>query len=308
MAHFKHDSITPEKGLFRIDSWDRYQFLTKLGQGGMGVVYKVWDAQANRIAALKFLRSEGGRHPQRLLQEAEAQSRIDHPGVCRVFEVGEIQRMPYIAMQFIDGPSLQAFTDEVSLETKVILVLQMCQALIAAHRQGIVHRDLKPSNVLVERKEGGAFWSYLLDFGLAQELCSEPEPSMRKVIRGTPAYMSPEQAGGHEDRVTERTDVYGLGAVLYRLLTGHPPFLGASAKYILSSVRRKRPTAPRAWVPALPEALESITLKCLEKDPDRRYQSMQALAEDLQRFLQGEPVTAPRRSRANQILDRLRQF
>ena len=251
------------------ESWDRYELGDRLGEGGMGVVYKARDRRLDRVVAIKFIRGGNPTLTMRLLQEARAQARIDHPGVCRVHEVGEVGGRAYIALQFVDGEPLGRAAARMPLDEKIAVVRDVCLAVHEAHRLGIVHRDLKPSNVLVGLTESGA-------------------------LLGTPAYMSPEQARGDVRAVDRRSDVYGLGATLYELLANRPPFASESLATALDLVIHHDPTPPRRLVPALPVDLETITLKCLSKDPARRYASARALADDLTRYLDGEPIVGRR--------------
>ena len=276
------------------ESWDRYEIGERLGEGGMGVVYKARDRRLDRAVAIKFIRGGNPTLTMRLLREARAQARIDHPGVCGVHEVGEVNGRAYIALQFVDGETLGRAAATMSLDEKIAVMRDVCLAMHEAHRLGIIHRDLKPSNVLVERGEDGRAQPIVMDFGLAREATLEVGLTESGALLGTPAYMSPEQARGDVRAVDRRSDVYSLGATLYELLTNHLPFTSESLALALDMVIHQDPTAPRSIVPTLPVDLETITLKSMSKDPARRYASARELAEDLTRYLDGEPILGRR--------------
>ena len=270
---------------------ERYEVQELLGSGGMGKVYKAFDRKLKRAVALKFLRGADAQLERRFLQEAQAQARVDHAHVCKVYEVGRIGEDPYIAMQFIDGKTLSEVAKDLTLPQKLSVVRDIAEAVHSAHKLGLVHRDLKPANILIERDPGGALRAFVTDFGLARDL-SQPGETLQGAMLGTPQYMAPEQAKGEHQSIDARTDVYGLGATLYEALSGKPPFEAASQLQTLYKMLHEDAPPPRRHDPALPAEVESIVLKCLEKDPQRRYQSARALAEDLRRFLDGEPVQA----------------
>jgi serine/threonine-protein kinase len=272
-----------------LNGWSRYQVERLLGAGGMGTVYKAFDPTLGRYVALKFLHRNDDDHTQRFLREARAQARIAHPHVCQVHEVGEVEGRPYIAMQYIDGRSLGELCEELTVETKVRLVRDVARAVHAAHRNGLIHRDLKPGNILMARGESGELHPFVVDFGLAQEQ-DEVALSRTGMISGTPAYISPEQAQGKP--LDKRTDVYSLGVVLYELLAGFPPFKGSNLARILVQLVQEDAKPLRQIDPVIPEDLETLVAKCLEKDPARRYESARDLAEDLDRFLEGDPINA----------------
>lgn len=276
--------------------WDRYEMLELLGKGGMGAVYKARDRKLGRVVALKFILRDDPALAQRFMQEARAQARIEHDHVCKVYEVGEVQGNAFIAMQFIDGQPLPVAQHQMSQEEKVAVLTLVAEAVHAAHRQGVIHRDIKPGNIMVERAEDGKWRPIIMDFGLAHDTRAAQALTQAGELLGTPQYMPPEQARGDIASIDRRSDVYGLGAVLYELLTGEPPFDGQTLAEILIQVLDKEPQPPRSRVPSLPVDLETITLKCLQKEPTQRYESARALADDLRRYLDGEPIRARRTS------------
>jgi tetratricopeptide (TPR) repeat protein/predicted Ser/Thr protein kinase len=288
-----------------IANWDRYELLDLLGKGGMGSVYKARDHRLGRIIAIKFLLGADPNLTMRFLREARAQARVDHPNICRVYEVGEVEGRAYIALQFIDGEPLHKAAARMSLDEKIAVMRDIAVAIQEAHRLGIVHRDLKPANIMVERTEDGRWCPIVMDFGLAREATIEPGLTASGALLGTPAYMSPEQARG--DVVDRRSDVYSLGATLYELLTGRPPFSTTALAEVLAQVIHDDPSAPRSLVPNLPIDLETIALKCLAKDPTQRYPSARALADDLGRYLNGEPILGRRLSLWQRLRRRARR-
>ena len=227
---------------------------------------------------------------RRFQNEAEAVARLDHPGVVPIYEVGESRGQPFFSMKLISGGSLAEHLAEYRDDPRggSILLADAAEAVHHAHMRGILHRDLKPANILLDA-DGKP---HLTDFGLACRVDGASEATAPGAILGTPAYMSPEQADGRLEAITTSTDVYGLGAVLYALLTGRAPFTGESIAITLDKVREQRPESPRRLNPVVPRDLDVICRKCLEKDPKRRYDSARALADDLRRFLVGEPIEA----------------
>lgn len=272
-----------------LEDWDRYEVVTFIGAGGMGTVYKVFDPSLMRFAALKILQKSEPGLGRRLLREARAQARIDHPNVCQVYEAGEVEGRAYIAMQYIDGARFDEAIEGLPRDEVVRLAAAVARAVDAAHANGLVHRDLKPGNILVSHRASGRLHPYVVDFGLAKDL-GDPSLSRTDVITGTPAYLSPEQIRGRA--IDRRTDVFSLGVVLYEALTGRAPFSGATVPETLVRITGEDPVPPRKVDPTLPADLETIVLRCLEKDTDRRYGSARELAADLERYLAGEPILA----------------
>ncbi|MCA1827900.1 MAG: protein kinase, partial [Myxococcales bacterium] len=269
---------------------ERYEIQSVIGSGGMGKVYKAFDRKLKRNVALKFLRGADAELERRFLQEAQAQARVDHPGVCKVYEVGRIGEEPYIAMQLIEGETLRDAARNLSVPQKLALLQDVAEAVHAAHKIGLVHRDLKPANILIEAASDG-LRAFITDFGLARDT-REPGESIQGALLGTPQYMAPEQAKGDHQKIDARTDIYGLGATMYEVLTGKPPFEGGTHLQTLYKMMHEDPLPPRRHAPSLPPEVEGIVLKCLEKDPQRRYETARSLANDIGAALRGEPVTA----------------
>lgn len=268
----------------------RYRAFQHIGRGGMGWVYKAWDPKLRRTVAIKVLQGEASAQVRRFRQEAQAQARVQHEHVCPIYEVGEVDGRPFIAMQFIDGPTLRELAPSLPLADKLRVMMQAAEGVHAAHRKGMVHRDLKPGNMLVERRGPGELHAYVVDFGLARDTAA-PGVTQAGLVVGTPAYMAPEQIRG--DAVLDpRTDVYGLGATLYEVLSGRQPFSGEHGTEVL--LRALAEDAAPLHRREVPRDLETIVHCCMEKEPARRYASARELAEDLGRFLEGRPILARR--------------
>lgn len=283
----------------------RYESITLIGRGGMSTVYRATDRQLGREVAIKVL-FDSGDTSLRLLREARSQARLNHENACKVFEAGVEQGKRYIVMQYIPGVPLDELRPRIGLEDKVQIVKCVALALHEAHRLGIVHRDVKPSNILVEHLEDGSYKPYLTDFGIARDI-RDVERTATGVIAGTPAFMAPEQARGENRSLDRRTDVYSLGATLYDVLAGRPPFAASTTMGVLQQILSDEAPPVRRADPRVPVDLEAVLIKCLEKEPQRRYESARALSEDLQRFLDGEPVQARRLSLGYALLRKARK-
>ncbi len=290
-----------------IQSWTRYQNVELLGAGGMGRVYKATDPRLHRVVALKFLRDNEADHVRRLLREAQAQASIDHPNICKVYEVGEVQGQSYIAMQYIEGKSLRAMNKVLPLDAKIEIMRKVAEAMHAAHRLGVIHRDIKTANIMLESGEDGGLRPYIMDFGLAHVPNDGSKSERTGVVEGTPSYMSPEQAQGQTSLLDRRTDIYSVGACLYEILAGQPPFMGANSIEVIMKLLHEEPEPLHKRNASVPLDLEAIVFKCLEKEPARRYESAKALAEDLRRYLDGEPVVARRASLGYRLIKKARR-
>lgn len=269
----------------------RYEIGVLLGSGGMAEVYRAYDATLNRAVALKFLRETDAEHLGRFMREARTQAQVGHENICDVYETGTLDGRPFIAMQCIDGFTLAEAASRMSVEEKVRVMTDVAEAVHAAHRTGLVHRDLKPHNIMVEANPDGGWHPYVLDFGLARDQSMDTMTTIGTVM-GTPPYMAPEQARGDRARIDRRTDVYSLGATLYDLLGGHPPFVADSSVATMMKLLSEEAPSLRSIDANISADLDTIVMKCLEKDPQRRYDSARALAEDLRRYLDGEPIKA----------------
>jgi eukaryotic-like serine/threonine-protein kinase len=269
----------------------KFELLVEIGRGGMGVVYKARQKDLDRIVALKMILGSQLQSQdviQRFRDEARAAAAVSHPNITTVYEAGELLGLPYMAIQFVDGPSLAGRLRRGPLppETAARIVADVARAVEHLHARGIIHRDLKPSNILLDA-DGQP---YVTDFGLVKMLEVDSHKTTTGAILGTPSYIAPEQASGHAAEVGPRSDIYSLGAVLYECLTGRPPFLEAMPLDTLVQVMEGEPARPRELNPHLPRDLEAICLRCLEKTPERRYATAVAVADNLERFLNGDPV------------------
>ncbi len=270
-----------------------HEVLGRLGRGGMGLVYQARDVRLGRVVALKTLAAAQyatREQLERFLDEARAVARLRHPNIVAIHAIGEHEGRPYLSLEFVEGGSLaqRLAAGPMAPRPSAELVELLAHALEVAHRAGVVHRDLKPGNVLLTA-EGVP---KVGDFGLAKLMDSDSALTCSGQVMGTPSYMAPEQAEGHSSRVGPTADVYALGAILYQALTGRPPFLGDSALETIKLVATTEAVPPTRLRPDVPRDLETICLKCLEKDPVRRYASAVALADDLRRFLDGRTIEA----------------
>ncbi len=270
-----------------------YELLEEIAQGGMGVVWKARQTSLNREVALKMIRAGALASPQevqRFLREAEAAANLQHPNIVAIHEVGEHEGRHYFSMDYVAGRDLGALVRDGPLAPRraATYVKVIAEAIHFAHQRGTLHRDLKPQNVLID----AANQPRITDFGLAKLMKDDSRLTQAGTVMGSPSYMPPEQAAGRGGDVGPASDVYSLGAMLYELLTGRPPFRGATAMDTLVQVLEEEPTAPRKLKTDIPVDLETICLKCLEKAPSARYPTARALAEELERFLKGEPIQA----------------
>jgi serine/threonine-protein kinase len=280
-----------------------YELIEEIARGGMGVVFRARHKGLKRLVALKMILSgQMATHEerQRFLREAELAANLDHPNIVPIYEVDEHEDRPFFSMKLIEGESLSRqvarFVQDPAAAARMVAIL--ARAVHYAHGQGFLHCDLKPSNVLIDTRGR----PYLTDFGLARRTGVESSLSISGAILGTPSYMAPEQATGSRAGLGPATDVYGLGAILYELLTGRPPFRAPSIMETIVQVLERDPAPPRELRPEVPRALESICLKCLEKSPRDRYATAEALADDLDSYLQGDGIEAAG------VLSRLRRW
>jgi len=269
-----------------------YEILEEIARGGMGVVYRARQISLNRIVAVKMILSgelaDAG-DIRRFHLEAEAAANLQHPNIVAIYEVGQVEGQYYYSMEYVAGRSLAQLVREDGIVPKQAAhyVRQIAEAIDHAHRHGVTHRDIKPSNVLIDQKNQAR----VTDFGLAKWSKNDQRLTTTDKIVGTAPYMAPEQITGSRDRVGPASDVYAIGALFYELLTGRPPFRGTTTLETLVQVRDHVPRLPRQFDPHIPRELELICLKCLEKNPDERYRSARNLAEDLERFLNGDSIS-----------------
>jgi tetratricopeptide (TPR) repeat protein/tRNA A-37 threonylcarbamoyl transferase component Bud32 len=296
-----------------------YEILGELGRGAMGVVYRARQVGLNRVVALKMILAgnlAGKEELGRFRREAEAVARLQHPHIVQVFEVGEDASRPFLSLEFVEGGTLaqQIAGTPQPARPAAQLMATLARTMDWAHQQGIIHRDLKPANVLLGRKPNAArggqetcllldvFEPKISDFGLAKRLDGDDQQTRSGAIMGTPSYMAPEQAAGRVREIGAAADIYALSAILYELLTGRPPFKGATVWDTVEQVRTREPAPPSQLQAKVPRDLETICLKGLRKDPRQRYASAGALADDLQRFLDGKPILARPAGRAERLL------
>src|SRR5881227_2698376 len=290
-----HDGKKAARAAELLGELGDYELLEEVGRGGQGVVFRARQKSLNRIVALKVIslgQWASKVHLKRFRLEAEAAARLEHPGIVPIHEVGERDGSCYFSMKFVEGGQLDevARREPMPIRRAVELIAKVARTVHYAHEHGILHRDIKPGNILLDQKGE----PHLTDFGLARLVESESSVTQTLDVLGTPSYMAPEQAVGNNAAVSSATDVYGLGGVLYQLLTGQPPFAGGATYETIKLLLDTEPKQPRLLNPKIDRDLSTICLKCLEKDPKRRYASALALAEDLERWLKHEPIQARR--------------
>jgi serine/threonine protein kinase/Tfp pilus assembly protein PilF len=279
----------------RLGNFGDYELLGEIGRGGQGVVYRAHQKSLNRTVALKVIglgpwTTEA--HLKRFRREAEAAASLENPWIVPVYEVGEQDGQCYFSMKFVEGGQLDEVVKRqpMPIRRAVELITKLARTVHYAHEHGILHRDIKPGNILLDAKGE----PMLTDFGLAGLMEAESTITRTLDVMGTPSYMAPEQAAGEHTKLSKATDIYGLGAVLYQLLTDHPPFAGGTTYETIRLLLNTEPRQPRLWNRKIDRELSTICLKCLEKDPKRRYSSALALAEDLEHWLKHEPIQARR--------------
>src|SRR5881392_351489 len=272
-----------------------YELLEEVGRGGQGVVFRARQKSLNRTVALKVIglgQWASKAHLKRFRREAEAAASLEHPGIVPIHEVGERDGSCYFSMKLVEGGQLDDVVrrEPITIRRAVELIAKVARIVHYAHEHHILHRDIKPGNILLDQKGE----PHLTDFGLARLVETESTVTRTMEVLGTPSYMAPEQAVGNNAQVTSATDVYGLGAVFYQLLTGHPPFAGGTTYETIRLLLDTEPRQPRLLNPKVDRDLATICLMCLDKDPQRRYSSALSLAEDLERWLKHEPIRARR--------------
>ena len=269
-----------------------YQIDRKLGQGGMGSVYLATDKNLMRQVAIKIVSQsfqENSARLDRFESEIQTLAALKHPYIAQLYSAGSCQDLPYFVMEFVDGETLESYAREpLKPQQAATIVSQLCEAVAYCHENGVLHRDLKPANVLLDENHQAK----IADFGLAKTLDTDTSNTRTGEILGTPTYMAPEQASGVVKSFTAACDIYALGAILYRLLTGRPPFVAADPVQVVMQVLADDPIPPGRLVGNVPYDLQTICLKCLEKKPSRRYQSANELRDDLQCYLAGKPISA----------------
>jgi len=293
------DDLPEEAAAHAVDpsrQLNQYVLVRQIGRGGMGAVWKAWDRKLTRWVAVKFLLAEDGEAVDRFEREAKLAARLRHPNIAAIYEVGEApsreagqETRHYLAMEFIDGHTLA----EAKLTRPQLLdvFVRVARAIDSAHRGGVVHRDLKPPNIMVTSEQ----WPYVMDFGVAKALSLDSSLSVSGMVVGTPAYMPPEQAEGRVSAIDGRSDVYSLGATMYAMFLGRPPFEGESVMDVIRKVSSQPLVPPRQIDPSFPPDLEAVLLKAMAKDSKDRYPSAAAFAADIARHAEGRRPEAPPR-------------
>jgi serine/threonine-protein kinase len=277
----ERDELSPQDEPILAEFGD-YELLEEIGRGGQGIVYRARQKSLNRLVALKIVglgQRASETHLKRFRREAEAAARLQHPRIIPIYEIGERDGACYFSMKLEDGGQLDQLVrrEAVPLRRAAEIIASLARTVHYAHERGILHRDIKPGNILLDAQGE----PHLADFGLVRLVESDSTVTRMMEVLGTPSYIAPEQAAAQNEKVTSATDVYGLGAVLYQLLTGHPPFPGGTTYETIRLVLETEPRNPRLWNSKIDRDLTTICLKCLEKDPARRFKSALELAEDL---------------------------
>jgi serine/threonine-protein kinase len=289
-------TVVEDESNSHLPLFDNFEILGEIARGGMGVVYKARQIRPNRIVAIKMIRRYMFSAPsdmERFFLEAEAASQVDSESVVPIFEIGDVQGEPFIVMKYIEGENLEEVFRQGTMDTVTFLkqLITICRAVSVVHDRGIIHRDIKPSNILVDRSTQ-RFW--ITDFGIAKYLDRDSKATVAGDLLGTPGYMAPELASVDMGLASRAVDVYGLGAVLYRGLTGLAPIATDSGSLVslIQKIREHEIVPPRLIQRRIPRSLDTICMKCLETEPLRRYENAGELADDLQRFLDDEPIQA----------------
>jgi serine/threonine-protein kinase len=279
---------------------NQYVLASQVGAGGMGAVWKAWDTSAGRWVALKFLNATDDDSIRRFRREAQVTQRLRHPNICTIHDIGEGKGRTYLVMDFLEGGPIGS--TGAPLRATVETFVKVCRAIEFAHKNGVIHRDIKPANIMVSP----AGEPYVTDFGLAKVVMPQSTISIAAAVMGTPSFMPPEQASGRIQMQDEKSDIYSLGASLYTLATGKPPFEEENATATLFTVCARDPIPPRRLNPMIPRPLEAVILKAMDKDKRMRYPSAEEMALDLERFLKGESVVARPPGAARKLLRRVR--
>ena len=289
------DSETPRLATSELPQIPNYEVIEEISRGGAGVVYRAKQLKPSRIVAIKMMKSgtfSSSLEVERFLNEANAASGLEHPSIVPIYEVGECSGEPFIAMKFIDGETFSKdLEDEVNVDEAIRKLIVVSLAIADAHSKGIIHRDIKPANILIDRHTGAP---WVTDFGLAKDVAADSDLTAAGDVMGTPGYMAPEQAFGNSKDVSRAADVYGLGAVLYRILTGRPPIQSAKGDVArtLELIREHHVVPPREINRRVPRDLNTICVKSLESDPAQRYANAGEFADDLACYIEGEPIQA----------------